>query len=166
MEFNLEQLGITKIRVESMVVDTIVERMYDEVESSCLKQVSKYIVDTVQARIDTSIDDLIKLSLNEIYQPIDEYGNPNGSKTTLRAMFLNSTRTWWDTNVDHNGRVLQRSHYGAKSTRAEWIADKLFKDALEKDLQNDFNKFVKEAVNEAKKELPQAIAKIVKSTWR
>lgn len=128
---NLEDIGLTNDDLIERVVQKIVDTLGDEYEFfSDLKQTVKTKVyerigESMNRKVDAALDDAMGAILAEKICPVTIWGEQAGEETTLRDALAKQARTFWETNVDKDGKLTKS--YGGKP-RHQHLMEQLLKD--------------------------------------
>jgi hypothetical protein len=173
MDFNLEQLGITKDELADRVVDSIANRLlYREVANEDGNMVSglesafshqleerllKAIGEAVNALAEKHVVPALVDRVEELdFQPQSRYGEPKGEPITYKEYLAGRADTWLTQTVDHDGNEKGDYHFrdqSKKTTRAAFLVNQYFSRTVEKAL--------KEAVGAANEKIAEGLEKAV-----
>ena len=142
------------------IIDTVANKIKDELWAEEKKN--------LQARITKAIEDEIKSILNNVYQPVDCWGDKKGKETTIRELFLQQTKDYWTTKVNLKG---EPSSYGSCMTRAEFVAKgqiaQAFNEEIAKNIEDVIKSFrgsLSETLQaQSKISIEEAIKKLIRS---
>lgn len=151
----LNDIGITKEDVIDRAAEKLIDG-FDEDYGDLRTQIVLAVKTEMVKRAESQIDSILEASLADLldtdFQPIDEWGDKKGSKTTLRKLVKEKSMAYLKAKVDENGK---ESTYRAAETRANWLAKKAAKDAIDYETRKEIEK----AVDTAKSEIKQIVAK-------
>jgi hypothetical protein len=102
---------------EEALQKSIVEKVADEILTKdddisnlisieVKQRLDKIFVDKAQAQIEDAINRAIDGSFEREYQRVNQWGEPNGPKTTIRAQLEKTISNYWSEKVDvRTGKV-------------------------------------------------------------
>ena len=109
------------------------------VKKAIESRIDRLFAERVSAQINAAIDRAIEEGFEREYRPVNSFGTPVGTATTIRRELEQSITGYWTTRVDQNGKPTTDT-YGDPLTRAEWL--------MTKAVGEDFAKMVRQnAVN-------------------
>lgn len=89
------------------------------VSAEVTRRIQKIFVERVDAQIAAAVDDAVQKGFDVEYQRVNNWGQPEGEKTTIRAQLDKLIGGYWTTKVDaRNGKP--SDGYNA-TTRAEYL---------------------------------------------
>ncbi|MDH1673963.1 hypothetical protein [Comamonas aquatica] len=89
------------------------------VRAEVSRRLQKIFVDRVDAQIAAAVDEAVNKGFDTEYQRVNQWGQPEGEKTTVRAQLDKLISGYWTTKVDaRNGKP--SDGYGS-TTRAEYL---------------------------------------------
>lgn len=150
---DLNELGIDIDEMKEEIKILATEKLLRLIKCKLINDITKIANDLINEKI----NNLIEETLNELYYPIDEYGDSKGEKTTLRELFKKNALEWWNQYVDSEGKFTI-STYGNTKKRYEYIASNTIKKLFDNEIKNDLNRIFKNAKEELKEGLSKAIA--------
>lgn len=113
--------------VKKAIVEKVSNEILDKDDdlSSLIAKEVKARLDTIfieraQAQIEAAIDDAINNSFEREYQRVTAWGDPQGSKTTIRAELEKTVNGYWSANVNSKTGKTTDSIYD-NVTRAEFL---------------------------------------------
>jgi len=156
MDSLIELLDIEglKTRIVADAVERIVDDMSYDVKQKALKQAT--------VSISSAINDMVAASLNAKYQPITNYGEPDGEETTLRDEFIKACSNWWEQRVDKDGDPANRY---SGMPRYKRVAQQVIGDVLSSRLRKDFDRLLAESKEQVKKGLAEVVADAITKSW-
>ena len=155
---DLKDLGLDLTDLQEQIVEAAAEKIIDNIGTGIETAVKK----SVANKIDDKINKLIEETLGGIYQPIDDYGEAIGKKTTLRDQFKIACQKWWEQKVDSEGK--QTGRYEERP-RSEWVCQKVLRQILDHDMAKSFNNLLKETKEQMKTGIAEAIKNAISKTW-
>jgi hypothetical protein len=151
---NIDDL-INPAHVEELLVDRLAENY--PCTGNIYEKVMKRINRIIDERVGAVVDEL----LVKEFQPFDVFGDKTGEPTTIKEMLAKSLQTWWTAPVNEQGKSVPRTAYGHKTSRAEFLVNKIAKDVIDKDLSKELREFTSETKAEIRKQMTAAIAEII-----
>lgn len=91
------------------------------VRAEVQRRVEKIFAERANAEIQDTIDKAVKNGFDLEYCRVDNWGRPDGEKTTIRKQLDASIQGYWTTKVDARTGKPDSSGYGDKTTRAEYL---------------------------------------------
>lgn len=135
---------------EEDLKNAIVEKAADEllkhnddlsamVNKEVQRRIEKIFVDRAEAQISAAVDAAVQKGFDVEYQRINNWGQPEGEKTTIRAQLDKLIGGYWTTKVDaRNGKPTTDSYQS--TTRAEYLMTQIcaenFSDEMKKNALN------------------------------
>jgi predicted transcriptional regulator len=174
MDFNLEQLGITKDELADRVVDNVAYRLlYGEtadedgntmsgLESTFSRQLKERLLKAIGEAVDALAEKHVVPTLIEQieeldFQPRSRYGEPKGEAITYKEYLASRADIWLMQTVDCDGNEEGDYHFrgdrGRKTTRAAWLVNQYFSNTVERSL--------KEAVGAANEKISEGLEEAV-----
>ncbi len=173
MNFNLEQLGITKEELADRVVDGVARQLMFDVsvddegemtgrlESGFSRVLRTRLLEAVSEAVDAlaekQIVPALVAQLAELdFQPQSRYGEPKGEKITYKEYLASRADSWLTQIVDGDGNEKgDRSYYdqSRKTTRAAFLVNQYFSRTVESAL--------KEAVGAANEKIAEGLEKAI-----
>jgi hypothetical protein len=135
MELNQERIeaGIIAEVADKMIgAAELFERVKREITARIDKLWSEVAADRIRSEVELAIADGFERS----YQRVNQFGQPEGEKTTIRAELNRLIAGYWDARVDRSGKATD-STYGT-TTRAEWMMVQL----VASDFQGDMKQHI------------------------
>lgn len=84
------------------------------------RRIQKIFVDRVNAQIAAAVDAAVQNGFDTEYQRVNQWGQPEGEKTTVRAQLDKLIGGYWTTKVDaKSGKPTENSYHS--TTRAEYL---------------------------------------------
>ena len=162
------QMEINQQRIEDAVIAEVAAKVigddaiWDRAKSAIDQRINKHFVEKADAQIAAAIEESIKDGFDREYQRVTNWGEPKGTKTTIRLELEKLISGYWNQTVDKSGKPDSNS-YGDKFTRAEWLMTQMvasdfqgsmkqhvinlggsLKDALRKELHETTNRLLHE----------------------
>ena len=133
-------------------------RLVEKFEDQIRREVQSKVGPIIEARINAIVED----ALTKVFTPVDEFGDPKGEPTTVKAILAKKAKTFLDEKVDSSGRA--GSTYGATRPRAEHLLGKLFEEAIDSTAKREIETIAKQAKEKAHVKVAELIvAQIQKS---
>lgn len=140
-------LNINEEDLKKAIVDKAADQILqhdDElsgmVRAEVQRRVEKIFVERANAEIQATIDQAVKNGFDLEYCRVDNWGRPEGEKTTIRKQLDASIQGYWTTKVDARNGKPDSSSYGDKTTRAEYLMTQIcaesFSEEMKKHAQN------------------------------
>lgn len=159
----LEALGITKEEIIDRVVTGLMDEIREDVMTDMEKQIVSKVMTEAQSKINSAVYEAVKTTcgnaLDIKFQPLDKWGDKAGKPTTVREMFYDKAKEWWNQGVDAQGKPC--SQYSVKSTMAQWHAEQAVKGVISTTLNEEMGTIIKNAQTQVKTNIAQAIANFV-----
>ncbi len=139
-------LNINEEDLKKAIVDKATDQILQHDDDlSCMiraevnRRIENIFLERANAEIQTTIDQAVKNGFDLEYCRVDNWGRPDGEKTTIRKQLDASIQGYWSTKVDRNGKP-DNSSYGDKTTRAEYLMTQIcaesFSEEMKKHAQN------------------------------
>jgi hypothetical protein len=154
---NLSDLGIDTEGLRGEIVERAAERIVESIGY----QIKSEVLKTVQGQVSRKVNSLIDDTLSQVYQPVDDYGEPVGESTTLRSEFKRAISEWWAEKVGDDGNPTQ---YRGKP-RSEWVAHKVIGEVMTGKMKADFQKLIKESKEQIKDGMTKAVEDAIARYW-
>ena len=90
------------------------------VNAEVSRRIQKIFVDRVDAQISEAVDKAVQNGFDVEYQRVNQWGQPEGEKTTIRAQLDKMISGYWTTKVDTRSGKPTDSSYNT-TTRAEYL---------------------------------------------
>lgn len=153
--FGITREDVLKLAAEKLANDYAdEENLGAEVRKMIEQRVKEAFTSNLNARIDGMLLEEMEKLLGREICPVDIYGEPIGTPTTMRAVLAERSRVFWDVKVNNEGK---QESYGGKP-RHEWLFQKI--------VNEEFTKVVKQnivnLVGAFKDSLSASAAKITK----
>lgn len=119
--FNINEEDVKKAIVEK-AADEILRQDDDlsgMVHAEVSRRIQKIFVERVDAQIAAAVDDAVKKGFDTEYQRVNNWGQPEGEKTTIREQLDKLIGSYWTTKVD--ARSGKPSDGYGTTTRAEYL---------------------------------------------
>lgn len=104
------------------------------------------ILASVKTQINAKVGELVDATLNNEFQPVNEWGEPKGKPQSLREMVGQIARTYLNAKVDKEGR---EGTYQADKDRLTYLVSKVVASEFDYRMQSEVKKAVEMARNEA-----------------
>jgi len=153
----LEHFGITKeylckrfyeLFKEDIKEDYDYQGMIESAISEKISKIKKEIKDIIGKDIKEYVHSLVR---GEI-QPVDQWGEPVGNKTTIKQQIIDVANNYLSEYVTPDGKT---SAYSSKQTRLQYVV----KQVLESSFSKEFNEVVSNYMREVKANLPKQLSK-------
>ncbi|MGF6212378.1 hypothetical protein [Comamonas sp. 4034] len=119
-------LNINEEDLKSAIVEKAADELlrHDEdlsamVNKEVQRRIEKIFVDRAEAQISTAVDAAVQKGFDVEYQRVNNWGQPEGEKTTIRAQLDKLIGGYWTTKVD--SRTGKPSDSYNSTTRAEYL---------------------------------------------
>jgi hypothetical protein len=147
--------------------DAIIDRISDDISKKLWEEEKKML----QSKIEVTIAGELSKILNTAYQPVNHWGDKDGEVTTIKELFLNTSKDYWLQKVDINGKPIKSGYYNTGVTRAEYVCksqlESAFKDVLYTDIASVVNAFkdgLKQTLEvKAKEQIGDALGQLIKA---
>lgn len=170
----LEQVGITKEELIERIVDRALGTTadYSQVDTDRWEElplaevVDKKITDAIgslikkfEEKINARVDEITSAKVNDLldkpFQPVDEWGQPKGEKTTVKQIIVKYASDYWDVKVGTDGKPAREGvyHYDSLPTRGEMYAQKVVKELFTSAVERQ----VKELASTLFEKIPEAL---------
>ena len=120
LSFNEEDL---KAAVVQKAADEFIQNA-DDLDGLVAKEVKKRLdaifVERAEKQIAAAIDEAVRDGFNREYQRVNQWGEPNGQKTSIRAELEKTIGAYWSQKVDTRSGTVTDSSYNSV-TRAEYL---------------------------------------------
>lgn len=134
-------INLDESKIEKLAVDEIAERLidseslYNKVHEKIDQKIDAIFAEKVESLINDAADAAFKNGFEREFQPVTQWGEPKGEKTSIKNELEKLTSKYWSQKVDQNGRPMD-SNYNAV-TRAEYLMTKI--------CAEDFSKLMRES---------------------
>lgn len=170
----LEQVGITKEELIERIVERALGVAADYRQTGCenwqdiplSEVVDKKITEAIgnlvkkfEEKIETRVDEITNAEVNKLlekpFQPVNEWGEAKGEKTTVKQIIVNYASGYWDVKIGSDGKPVREGvyHYDNLLTRGEAYAQKVVKDIFTSVVE----KQVKEIASDLAAKIPETI---------
>lgn len=171
MALTIDDIGISKEEIADRVVESIADRIVTTTsvdnedgewrrDSSFFNEMKDSVRKMVAERAKREIDSKLLGVLDEIlggeFQPIDNYGEPNGARTTLREMVKTRTLKFLEEKVNDKGNPVDQWTSSA-GTRLDVSMKKAVAEICTATVHNE----LKAAVDSAKQQIGNLVAKTI-----
>ena len=110
-------LAAQKIADAAMYEDnSIMEMARKEITA----RIDKIFVERADAAVSAAIDNAVSDALDRKYRRIDQFGEPKGEATTIRAELAKLAEGYWSTRINAQSGKVSNDSYGT-ITRAEYV---------------------------------------------
>jgi len=154
----LQELGIDKVEIINRVIEIIADKVSSDIEYDFKKSIKQKSEQIVEKRIGEIVDE----ATTKAFQPITVWGEKKGEPTTIRDMLENNVQNWWSAKVDNSGNP--STSYGG-TPRAEWQAQKIVREVVTKEMQNELNAVIADAKVQLSKAMSDKLTEYLKK-WR
>lgn len=153
----LEALGITR----EEIINKVVERLLLDYEkqdmfTTVYKIVKEELIKKANPLIERAVETAAAEILNTPYSPVDEWGDPKGKPTTLKAEIKNVAVGYLAVKVDKDGKP---KTYNTSWTRGEYLVATTAKEVFEKECKPQLQKSVEQAKAHLQAQVAEYIAK-------
>ena len=123
--------------VVSEVADRLIrdDDLYERAKRAFHDKVDAFFRERAPVLLEAVVTDAIKDGLDATYQPVDQFGRPNGEPTSIRERLGELARGYWRERVDRKGQPTASSH--GSMTRAEWVMIKACGDDFHKEVRQE-----------------------------
>lgn len=141
---------------ENQVLEAIVReascRLIDKYDLDLRRIVQDRVAGAIEAQVNTIVED----ALIKVFTPVDEFGDPKGEPTTVKAILAKKAKSFLEEKVDNSGKA-QVSHYQSLKPRVEYLIGKLFEEALDHSAKSEIKKIADQAKEKAHLEVAKLI---------
>lgn len=130
-------------QIAQAVVSEVSYRLIEMFETEIRREVQAKVGPVIDAQVNAIVED----ALTKVFTPVDEFGDPKGEPTTVKAILAKKAKTFLEEKVDSSGRT--GNTYGAKQPRAEYLLGKLFEEALDHTAKREIEAIAKQAKEKA-----------------
>lgn len=139
-------------QIAKAIVAEAVCRLIDKCGNDLTRIVQERVATAIEAHVNTIVED----ALSKVFTPVDEFGDPKGEPTTVKAILAKKAKSFLEERVDNTGKA-QVSHYQATKPRAEYLVGKLFEEALDHAAKTEIKKIADQARDKAHVEVARLI---------
>lgn len=164
----MNNFEITKDELINLAAEKLADQHGDmeEIGSTAKRIIEERVKDVFSQKVDKLVTDALTKALNETltkqYQPVDMWGEPVGTPTTIRDQLTQRARTFWDESVDEHGKPTQ---WGGKPRHEhvyKQIAKQEFERALKDNAETIVAQFKAAILSDAVKVTTQHINNLIK----
>lgn len=130
-------------QIAKAIVAEVSYRLIEKFETEIRREVQAKVGPVIDAQVNAIVED----ALTKVFTPVDEFGDPKGEPTTVKAILAKKAKTFLEEKVDSSGRV--SNTYGTKQPRAEYLLGKLFEEALDHTAKREIEAIAKQAKEKA-----------------
>ena len=133
-------------------------RLVEKFEDQIRREVQAKVGPVIDAQVNAIVED----ALTKVFTPVDEFGDPKGEPTTVKAILAKKAKSFLEEKVDRYGKT--GNTYGSRQSRAEYLVGKLFEEALDDAAKREIETIAKQAKEKAHVKVAELIvAQIQKS---
>lgn len=121
-------LNINEEDLKKAIVDKAADQIlrHDDDLTSMIRtevraRIEKVFADRANVQIQETIDEAVRTGFDLEYCRVNNWGQPEGEKTTIRKQLDATIQGYWTTKVDPRTGKPDSSGYGDKTTRAEFL---------------------------------------------
>lgn len=126
--------------------DSIVRTAAGSLFEAIQRDARAEILASVKAQINEKVGELVEATLNNEFQPVNEWGEPKGKPQSLREMVGATARNYLGAKVDKEGR---EGSYQANTDRLSFLVSKVVASEFDYRMQSEIKKAVEMARTEA-----------------
>lgn len=126
--------------------DSIVRTAAASLVEAIQRDARAEILASVKTQINAKVGELVDATLNNEFQPVNEWGEPKGKPLSLREMVGQVARTYLGAKVDKEGR---EGTYQADKDRLTFLVSKVVASEFDYRMQSEVKKAVEMARTEA-----------------
>lgn len=130
-------------QIAKAIVAEVSYRLIEKFETEIRREVQAKVGPIIEAQINA----IVESALTQVFTPVDEFGDPKGEPTTVKAILAKKAKTFLEEKVDSSGRT--NNTYGAKQPRAEYLLGKLFEEAINHTAKREIEDIAKQAKEKA-----------------
>lgn len=152
---------VSKISVEfgaRAMFDSIVRATSNSVFQKSSGEITKAIHAQVSTTISEKVGAMIDGALESGIQPRNEYGEPKGEPTTLKALIGRAGEKYLSEKVNKDGVV---GGYNTVGTRLEYLIEKAIEKHIDYRLKQEIEKAVKLATEQAQAEVGKVVGQLI-----
>ena len=133
-------LNIDEVALKESIAERVADRMIDEesiidaVNKKINDRISNLFADRVDAIVNSAIDTAISHGLDREYQRINQWGEPQGSPTTIKSELQKMIGDYWSARVSTANGKSTDSTYNTVS-RAEYVMMTVCGDKFSEDMK-------------------------------
>ena len=114
-------------------------RLVEKFEDQIRREVQAKVGLAIEAQVNAIVGD----ALTKVFTPVDEFGDPKGEPTTVKAILSKKAKSFLEEKVDMYGKT--GNTYGSRQSRAEYLVGKLFEEALDHAAKREIETIAKQA---------------------
>lgn len=148
-ECSSEAVTITETTLKwdgQKMFDSIVRTAAGSLLEAIQRDVRAEVVASVRTQITAKVGELVEATLNNEFQPVNEWGEPKGKPQSLREMVGQTARTYLGAKVDKEGR---EGSYQADRDRLSFLVSKVVASEFDYRMQSEVKKACEMARAEA-----------------
>jgi hypothetical protein len=138
--------------------DSVVRTTSNSVFQKSSGEIAKAVHAQVSATIAEKVGAVIDGALESEFQPRNEYGEPKGESTTLKAMIGRAGEKYLGEMVDKDGRPCR---YGDNMTRIEYLINRAVEKHIDYRQKQEIEKAVKLATEQAQAKVGEVVASMI-----
>ena len=159
-----QMIGIDPVTLQDRVIEAVSEKIAEETGQEIAKDIRKSAYQQIDKRISDTISDIVKETVSQRYIPIDSYGEPCGEETTIREHVKKACLNWWNAKVDPHSGEESKGFYSIP--RQEYIAKKLLKEIVQKELQTQLSVIIATTRSQIEEGMIAIIKKGIAGSWK
>lgn len=148
--------------ISSKIIKNYEELIYTKIEEYLHGIINDGVKSLIIEKTDSILEGEIKEVLSREIEPVNQWGEKIGNKTTLRELVNQNASEFWTTYVDSNGKPTK---YRGEPRYKFILKDELknqFSKAIEQNLTGIVNEFKKALKDDSQKYVEAYIDKIIK----
>ena len=118
-------------------------RLVEKFETEIRREVQAKVGPIIEAQINA----IVESALTQVFTPVDEFGDPKGEPTTVKAILAKKAKSFLEEKVDMYGKT--GNTYGGRQSRAEYLLGKLFEEAIDSAAKREIEAIAKRAKEKA-----------------
>ncbi|KPM58078.1 hypothetical protein HB13667_28595 [Pseudomonas putida] len=134
-------LNINEESLKTAIVAQVADQLLSEdtdlsslVDKEIKKRIDKIFDERVTAQIQKAIDETINGSFEREYRRVNQWGDQEGTSTTLRKELEKTVTAYWNGKVNPGDGKPATSDYNSV-TRAQWLMTKICAEDFSKEMQ-------------------------------
>lgn len=139
--------------------EKVLEAITGQAAANIVGELEHEIRRDVRAKVSKAIEDQINAivldTLTREFQPVDEFGDPKGEPSTVKAIIATKARKYMNEQVGTDGRA--SNTYGTKQPRWEWIICQLVGQAIDRQVKEEIAILAKDAKAKAHLEVARLL---------
>ena len=145
-------------QIAKAIVAEATYRLVEKFEGEIRCEVQAKVGPIIEAQVNAIVED----AMTKVFTPVDEFGDPKGEPTTVKAILAKKAKSLLEEKVDMYGKT--GNTYGGRQSRAEYLVGKLFEEALDHAAKREIETIAKQAKEKAHvKGAELSVAQIQKS---